>query len=78
MSITASKSRILGGGISQMMFDDLWERSAPGRVLKLERIGRKKFIVRYPFGTVQAIYRCGYPEAQRRFAVFVVTRALTK
>lgn len=60
------------------MSDSSPGRTRPDDKLRLERIGRKKFIIRRPFGAALQVYKCGYLEAQRRFAVFMVTHALTK
>ena len=43
----------------------------------LKRMGRKRFAILYPGGGIAETHRCGYPEAQRRFAAFMVTRRLT-
>jgi hypothetical protein len=44
--------------------------------LVLQRIGKKKFIAKREFGAALATFKCSYPEAQRRFAVFTVTNRL--
>lgn len=45
--------------------------------LTLVRTGKKKFIVKRQWGAALMTYKCGYPEAQRRFALLVITRRLT-
>jgi len=42
----------------------------------LVRRGKKHFIVKRLTGAVLATYKCGYPEAQRQFATFLVTQRL--
>lgn len=46
--------------------------------LTLVRIGKKRFIVKRQWGAALVTYKCSYPEAQRRFALLIVTRRLTR
>ena len=77
MSTTAS-SQIRGLKATAMWIDDLFviAPNLSGK-LTLVRTGKKKFIVKRQWGAALVTYKCGYPEAQRRFALLVITRRLT-
>ena len=60
-----------------VIFDEYASMPGFGDKLILERRGKKHFVVKRQWGAALMTYKCGYPEAQRRFALLVITRRLT-
>lgn len=63
--------------MTKTWIDDYASMPGFGDKLTLVRTGKKKFIVKRQWGAALVTYKCGYPEAQRRFALLVITRRLT-
>ena len=79
MSTTVNKSTLSGiirGMKTTISFDDWYDRPEEAMKLRLERIGKKRYIVKRQFGAALMTYKCSYPEARRRFALLVITNRL--
>ena len=85
MTVTASENlaNLMAANLDRIMFEHITGvkpvipfRTPPPYTLK--RMGRKRFVILYPGGGVAETHRCGYLEAQRRFAAFMVTRQLMR
>ena len=66
-------------GVTRIWMDEHYATvPGPENKLTLVRNGKQRFVVKRQWGTTQVTFKCGYPEAQRRFAMFVITRRLMR